>query len=103
MAAAARAVIFIDAAAVAEESVAVRPLGLATEEAALGHTSDPSWLLALALALSGRVPPAWLVTVSASNLDFGESLSPLAERGAVEADRQVMRLLTEEYQCMRSD
>ena len=99
----ARAVIFIDAAAVAEDSVAVRPLDVATEEAALGHTSDPSWLLALTQALSGRVPLAWLVTVSAPNLDFGESLSASAERGAAEADRLVLRLLTEELRCTRSD
>jgi hydrogenase maturation protease len=60
---------------------------------AMGHVSDPRELLALTQALYGRWPPSVLVTVPAGNLDFGEQLSAVAERGLEEALRQVARLL----------
>ena len=100
----AQGVLFIDATVVTEdEGVTVRPLQPATREAGMGHTSEPRQLLALAQALSGRRTEAWLVTVPAANLEFGEGLSATAERGVLEAERQVLRLLQEELRCTRWD
>jgi hydrogenase maturation protease len=62
---------------------------------ALGHTSGPGWLLALARGVYGRCPPAWLVTVPAADLGHGEGLSEVARAGVREALAEVRR-------CMRS-
>ena len=98
----ARAVIFIDAAVVNDDKgVTVRSVEPEANDSSMGHTSDPRCLLALAQVLYGRRPEAWLVTVPATNLEFGEGLSPTAERGAAEAERHVMRLLHEERRCTR--
>jgi hydrogenase maturation protease len=103
-AAGSRTVIFVDAAAdFDDDGVTIRPLEPATSAAGMGHTSDPRWLLALAETLCGRRPAAWLVTVPATNLEFGEGLSPMAARGAVEAEGHVMRLLHAELRSTRRD
>ena len=41
----------------------------------LGHHSSPADLLALSQALYGRSAAAWLLTISAVSLDFGERLA----------------------------
>lgn len=70
------AVLFIDA-AVAEGTAharlrAIQPAGAQEMRA---HVSDPGILLALAQALYGRCPAAWLATIPAFNLEVGEGLS----------------------------
>lgn len=51
----------------------------------LGHTSEPGWLLALARAVYGRQPRAWLLAIAATRFEFGEPLSAVAERGMQQA------------------
>ncbi len=72
------AVLFIDA-AVATTEVRVQPLKAGSPPTASGHTSDPSTLLGLAQALSGRSPRAWWLTVPAFDTGFGEGLSEPAQ------------------------
>jgi len=85
-------VLFVDAAV--GDGVCVRPVESAARWSALGHTSGPAELLALAEALYGRWPRAWLVSVSAQDLGFGEGLSPAAARGMAEALRHIRRRVT---------
>jgi hydrogenase maturation protease len=80
-------VLFVDAAA--GGGVRVRPVRPAARRPALGHTSSPPELLAVAEALYGRRPLAWLITVGAADLGFGEGLSPAAARGMEEALRRI--------------
>jgi hydrogenase maturation protease len=64
----------------------------------LAHTADPSVLLALARDAFGRAPEAWMLTIPAEALGFGEELSPTATRGirkAVRALRALHRELLE--------
>jgi hydrogenase maturation protease len=84
--------IFVDArvtGAVAD----IEPLEPTAAAATLGHTSDPRALLALARALYGRCPPAWLVAVPGSDFGPGEGLSPAAARGLADALARVEQLL----------
>ncbi|HKI36616.1 MAG TPA: hydrogenase maturation protease [Candidatus Baltobacteraceae bacterium] len=78
-------VFFVDASAGNDTGVRVRPVRPEVEQPLLGHTSSPPALLALAEVLYGRRPRAWLVTVPAPDLDFGEELSSAAARGMDEA------------------
>ncbi|MBI5388554.1 MAG: hydrogenase maturation protease [Verrucomicrobia bacterium] len=79
----ARQVIFVDAAADAEKPTATaQAIGPSPETPALGHASDPRWLLALAKSLFGRCPPAWLVEIPARSFGFGQPLSVEAQQGA---------------------
>jgi hydrogenase maturation protease len=90
----ARLAIFVDAyPAPRGGSVRVRRLEPAGGPAALGHTGDPRFVLALARALYGACPPAWLVTVPATGFDFGAGLSPTARDGARTALREIARLV----------
>lgn len=75
-------VVFVDAAAGADR-VEVRPLAPANVEPALGHSGDPAWLLGLTAAVYGKRPAAWLVTIPARDLGFGEGLT-VATAAAVE-------------------
>ena len=100
---AARLAIFVDArlADVGEE-VRVRPVEPAGLGSALGHTSNPCSLLALARAAFGSHPRAWLITVPATDLGVGEGLSPTAQAGLTAALRTIATLLTvalEESHC----
>jgi hydrogenase maturation protease len=77
-------VLFVDAAA-DDRHVSFRLVESEQRAALLGHTGTPAELLALAAALYGRRPRAWVLTVPASDLGFGVGLSPLAARGMVQA------------------
>jgi hydrogenase maturation protease len=77
----AREVFFVDAAAGADVAVQVHPVPPDAGSLPLGHISSAAELLALAEALYGRRPRAWLVSVPARDFDFGEGLSPTAARG----------------------
>jgi hydrogenase maturation protease len=75
-------VVFVDADAGAEGMVCWRHVHPAGAPARLGHAGDPGWLLALADALTGRSPRAWMATIPARALGYGECWSPAAARGA---------------------
>ena len=100
-------VVFVDAGQ--DDVVLTRPIGPGQAARVPGHTGEPRELLALAEALYGRCPEAWLVTVPAPELGFGEGLSAAAEHGLAEALRQIRTMasalaaVTEEPQeCTRS-
>jgi Ni,Fe-hydrogenase maturation factor len=100
-------VVFVDAGQ--DDLVVTRPLGPGRAARALGHAGEPRELLALAESLYGRRPEAWLITLPAPELGFGEGLSVAAEHGLAEALRQIRTLAgafpaaTEEAQeCTRS-
>jgi hydrogenase maturation protease len=90
----ARAAIFVDASrSPAARKVAARRLDRSLAVDMPAHGSNPRAVLALALAIFGRCPPAWLVTIPGSNFDFGAALSPAAERGVAAAVVCVRRLI----------
>lgn len=82
-------VIFVDASVEAQELLQVQALCPGEESSALDHTSDPRQILALAQVVYGRCPPAWLLSVPASDFGFGDGLSDLAQHGLVAALRQI--------------
>jgi hydrogenase maturation protease len=99
----AESVVFVDAGP--SDVVQMRRLEPSCAARVLGHTGEPRELLALAEALYGHRPKAWLVTLPAPELGFGEGLSAAAEHGLAEALRQVGTLAgaTEEpRECTRS-
>jgi hydrogenase maturation protease len=94
---AARLAVFVDARLAAEgdpSGVEVRPLEPSGGAPAFAHVGDPGRLLALAQAVYGSSPRAWLVTVPAADVGLGEGLSPRAGRGLEVALRRLAALLT---------
>ena len=88
----ARAVVFVDAAVDQAEPTLMRRLDPFEDSRILEHSADPRFLLALARDAFGTVPEAWLLTVGAEDLGFGERLSPAARRGLRAAVREVLSL-----------
>ena len=90
----ARLAVFVDAwmgpKAAGVDVLSVQAVG---RPASLGHTSDPGALLALAEAIYGARPPAWIIRIPASRFPFGAGLSPGAHRGIAAALREVVRLV----------
>ena len=84
--------IFVDARLAAGEVEAHR-LEPVEGASSFGHATDPGRLLALAKLAYGRCPPAWLVTVPATDLGLAERLSPQAERGLAAALGRIAQLL----------
>jgi hydrogenase maturation protease len=92
--AAARLAVLVDARPTpAGGVVEVSRLAPAGAGSVLGHVSEARGLLALTAAVFGRCPPAWWVTVPATDFAPGEGLSPAARRGVGEAVRAVARLV----------
>jgi hydrogenase maturation protease len=89
----ARLVIFVDAVAGAARAVQVRELAPRDGVRSIGHSSDPRALLALARAVFGRCPRAWLVTIPAIDFDVGGPLSSVAKEGIQAALEQVRTLI----------
>jgi Ni,Fe-hydrogenase maturation factor len=79
------------------------PLSGEPKSSSLGHTSNPSDLLALTQALYGFAPQASWLMVSGANFEFSESLSPLAERGIEIALQEIHHLIktVRKEQCMK--
>jgi Ni,Fe-hydrogenase maturation factor len=75
------------------EQIKVHLLEPSGVDTAIGHTGDPSVLLAFAAALYGRYPSAWSITIPAQSFAFGADLSPAAERGLTAALRQIRELI----------
>jgi Ni,Fe-hydrogenase maturation factor len=71
--------VFIDAAC-DQETVRIRPLSNAATSDLRPHSSQPQQLLALASHLFGRSPRAWLITIPAFDLGFGQGLSDQGHR-----------------------
>lgn len=90
----ARVTIFVDAAVGTEPVTAVR-LDRPATAGALTHAADPHGLLALARAVYGRVPEAWLVTVGGANFGFRDALTPTGRENAQEAVGYVEHLIRE--------
>jgi hydrogenase maturation protease len=59
----------------------------------IGHHGDPLCLLELAQAAFGRRPPAWWITIPASNFAFGAGLSSPTARALTTALREITRLV----------
>ena len=85
-------VVFVDA-RVDAAAVDVHAMTPTSMSGGWGHTSDPRWLMSLTRAVYGHAPPAWLVTIPATDLGRGERLSEEATRGMAEALRRVLALL----------
>jgi hydrogenase maturation protease len=96
--------IFVDAyPATVEQDVQVCSLELGDTNVTMGHSSNPSYLLALTQALYGRSPQAWWVTVPGVNFELDENLSPIAKRGieiALEKINQLIKTTRKEL-CMK--
>ena len=84
-------VIFIDASAEGTPGeVRERVISPTSEDRVrFTHSSSPEGLLSGALCLYGRAPEAILLTVGASQFDFGANLSPLVREAA---DRLVAKV-----------
>lgn len=88
----ARVVIFVDAALDAPKEVQLRPLDPGATSQLMAHAADPRTMLALARDVFGRVPKAWWLTIPAEKMEFGETLSPVAQRGCAEAIAKIRAL-----------
>ena len=84
------AVVFVDA-RIGGEAVEVTELAPGPAPR-LGHASEPCWLLALAEAVGGRAPPAWLITVPGEDFGHGEGLSGRAAEGMAAALERIREL-----------
>jgi hydrogenase maturation protease len=78
-------VIFVDAAVDAARGVQLRPLEPGDSSQLMAHAADPRTMLALSRDVFGHAPQAWWLTIPAVQLEFGETLSPEAQRGYEEA------------------
>jgi hydrogenase maturation protease len=88
-----RHVLFIDTTAdPAQCSVQLRPVEPAAHSGSIGHASRPGELLALAFALYGRCPSAWIVTLPGRQFTPGKPLSKLAQQSVADALLRIQHL-----------
>jgi len=81
--AAAELVIFVDARLGGRGgAIEVRSIEPGESCGTISHVSDARSLLALARAVYGCQPRAWLITIPAADFSLGEGFSPTAKRGA---------------------
>jgi hydrogenase maturation protease len=88
--------ILVDARLGGGRAVEVLPLEPSQPGGMSGHVSDPRSLLALTLAIYGRRPRAYLVSVPAADFSLGEGLSETALRGAGDALERIAALIEAE-------
>ncbi len=86
------AAVFVDVAVDPVDAVKMRRIDASGSSQVLAHASDPQTLLALSRDVFGRAPDAWMLTVPAEDLAFGEELSPTARRGVGKAVKAVQAL-----------
>jgi hydrogenase maturation protease len=88
-------VVFVDASVEGEPgTVAVRELEPVVQEmGAFTHHFDPAGLLGYARDLYGRFPRAYLVTITAVSLGYGEGLSPTIEATLPDVLQQIKMLI----------
>jgi len=91
--AAADAALFVDACFDGHDVELRKIEGGGSEAGAFTHSASPAGLLALAAALYGRAPRAWIVSVRGERFDLGEGLSPPARRNAESALIRIAELL----------
>jgi hydrogenase maturation protease len=72
----AAAVVFVDAAVDGPARVRLQRLRPHTGSSLGTHDCSPAGVLALAEALYGRVPPAWLLALPGEDFGLGEGFSP---------------------------
>ncbi len=87
--------VFVDATAERVGDVTVQPVRPAQRAESLGHTSNSGILLALAGAIYGASPEAWIVRVPAESFTFGEGLSHCARQAIGVAVEEIIRLFNE--------
>ncbi|MGE5658543.1 MAG: hydrogenase maturation protease [Actinomycetota bacterium] len=68
----------------------------------LGHALNPRVVLALSLALYGRAPDSWLISVPGANFELGDCLSPIATAGVQSALEQIEHLVNSFRHCLHS-
>jgi hydrogenase maturation protease len=86
--------VFVDARlAAGGETVEVAGVEPAASRPSLAHAGDAAGLLAMAQAIYGRQPRAWLVTVAGTDFSLGTGLSPSARRGVHEALERIAGLI----------
>ena len=88
-------VVFVDATTDPTHEVELVPIAPADSSRVTTHTISPPTLLALAQELYGAAPAAWLLKVPAANLDHGEGLSELTQRGVETAVVKIQTLVAE--------
>jgi hydrogenase maturation protease len=88
------AVVFVDASADLETAARLVPVSPGPTTRVLAHAADPATILALARDLYGAAPRAWLLTIPAADLRFGEELSARARVGLGQAVAKISRLRT---------
>ncbi len=86
------AAVFVDASVDHAARVRLRRLDPRGPTRTLGHSADPRGLIGLALAVYGRAPQAWLLTIPVGDLGFGDQLSETARLGLGKAVRAVRAL-----------
>ncbi|HNQ87505.1 MAG TPA: hydrogenase maturation protease [Verrucomicrobiota bacterium] len=88
--------VFVDAALGGPAgSIDVRPLEPLDLRTPLGHLAQPPSLLALAQAVFGHAPPAWIVRIFGTTFDLGLAPSRDAEQAALAAVDAVVSLLSQ--------
>jgi hydrogenase maturation protease len=90
----ARVAVFVDA-AVGGEAVRVMRLDASDTGEVMTHAADPRALLALAGAVYGHAPEAWLVTAAGADFGFRDGLSPTGRANARAAVGCVERIIRE--------
>ncbi len=90
----AQLVIFIDATTRADcDGVEISRIVAAQAEDSVSHSAKPDAILGLSCLLYGHSPEAWLVTIRAVCLDYGESLSPAVAERAEQALAKIHELI----------
>lgn len=87
-------VVFVDA-AMSGEPVSVLQLEAVAADSGMTHATDPRGLLALAFAVYGGSPRAWLVTAAGADYGFRDGLSPTGRERSRDALKHVLRLIRE--------
>jgi hydrogenase maturation protease len=85
-------VLFVDAAVDEPGRLQLRRIEACSSSQVLEHAPSPKTLLALARDAFGRAPQAWMLTVPAEVLGYGEELSPMAQRGVKKAIKAALGL-----------
>lgn len=94
-----RIAVFVDARVPdARPPVVVEPLRPSRTAGLDTHHCDPGSLLSLAQALGYALPRAYLVSIHALDMDFGDSLSPTVVEALDEAEAAVLALVDQQLQ-----
>ncbi len=88
-----RLVVFVDAAAGGDGPMDLQPIGPAESSQVTTHAVEPATLLAMARDLFGGAPRAWLLTIRAEMLGFGEEFSSGARLGVETAVADISNLV----------